>query len=85
MTMTEWRAGSPAAKPLSCYTTNRKVSQVVVVGDIVIIEREGGEIKRSGEGESRKGSGGVRWPWRCFRNLIASTFAYLSRRLSPYV
>lgn len=30
------------------------------------------EVEREGGGE-----GLVWWPWRCFRNLIASTFAYL--------
>lgn len=47
----------------------------------MIIEGKEGEIKRSGGGlqqgrEEREGEV-ARWPWRCFRNLIASTFAYL--------
>lgn len=43
----------------------------------MIIEGKEGEIKRSGGQGGRRGRGVARWPRRCFRNLTASTFAYL--------
>lgn len=50
----------------------------------MIIEGERERLKEVGKGGREQGGGGkgggrggARWPWRCFRNLIASTFAYL--------
>lgn len=64
-------------KALFLLIHQKETFPVVVGGDIVIIEGERERLKEVGKEGGEERGGSVWWPWRCFRNLIASTFAYL--------